>query len=451
MKGMAGSEPQGGRARFSPREEQVLALWDEGLSDKEIAQRLGIRVKSVQNLGQQIRSKLNADSRGKAAAEWRKLQRGSESLQSDVVPARSSPVPHTLATRGEHRWLSRRRFLGLAVGSGLAVGVVGSAGWLWTHRQSSTSEGGHGTPFVTYHGHSDEVIALAWSPSSDHIASGSRDTTIHVWNVRNGQLVSKYQHHANTVNAVAWSPTGALIASGSGQVHKGVNPEYTARVWHWNSGTDVSTYRNHRDSIHSVSWSQDGQRVASGSTDHTLQVWEAATARPQFQLSDPSLRHVIVLSVAWSPDGARIASGDRAHLVEIWDVEKRSLVYAFQQHERDVNAVAWSPRDSGYILSGADDRKVIVWEAQTGVVRFVQTHLEAVTSVAWAPDGRHVVSGSRDRTARVWDAISGNLVCIYDRHANGVYAVAWSPNGRFIASASSDHTVHVWRPSVAGL
>ena len=99
-------------------------------------------------------------------------------------------------------------------------------------------------------------------------------------------------------------------------------------------------------------------------------------------------------------------------------------MYVFQQHERDVNAVAWSPRDSGFILSGADDRKVIVWEAQTGFVRFVQTHSEPVTSVAWAPDGRHVVSGSRDQTARVWDALSGNLVYTYDRHSNGVNAVA---------------------------
>jgi WD40 repeat protein len=78
---------------------------------------------------------------------------------------------------------------------------------------------------VTYKGHSNYVVSLAWSPDGKRIASGSYDDTVQVWD-----------------------PT---------------NPKATAY-----------TYNGHTDNVYSISWSPDGRYIVSASSDKTVQVWQ---------------------------------------------------------------------------------------------------------------------------------------------------------------------------------
>jgi DNA-binding NarL/FixJ family response regulator len=54
------------------REQQVIALVDNGLSNKDIAQRLGIELSTVKNHIHNILSKLHTTRRGQAAASVRR-------------------------------------------------------------------------------------------------------------------------------------------------------------------------------------------------------------------------------------------------------------------------------------------------------------------------------------------------------------------------------------------
>lgn len=62
---------------LTPRERQVMALLAEGLSNKRIAQRLGISDTTTKNHVHNILDKLGAQSRGQAAAQYRRLDPGS--------------------------------------------------------------------------------------------------------------------------------------------------------------------------------------------------------------------------------------------------------------------------------------------------------------------------------------------------------------------------------------
>jgi len=84
-----------------------------------------------------------------------------------------------------------------------------------------------GTLLYTYRGHSSYVFAVAWSPDSKGIASGSDDQTVQVWDAANGGHVYIYRGHSEFVPefvvAVAWSPDGKRIASGGA--------DQTVQVW----------------------------------------------------------------------------------------------------------------------------------------------------------------------------------------------------------------------------
>ena len=368
------------------------------------------------------------------------------------------PMTSTLGTAGQlpqsmpKRGVSRR-----AVIIGL-VGLVGLAtigGDLTLLALTQGSQSLQGSPnfrdphlLYTYRGHSSEVDAVAWSPDGKRIASGSRDTTVQVWDASTGSNVLTYTGHSfygvnaiYDVNAVVWSPDGKHIASGG--------DDKTVQVWDAITGKKVLTYTGHSYRVRAVAWSPDGKRIASGRDDGTVQVWNAAggdsvatTGANVFTYWGHSDR---VDAVVWSPDGKRIASGSDDSTVQVWDATTGGNVLTYKGHSNGVDAVAWSP-DGKRIASGSYDGTVQVWDATTGGNVFTYTsHAYAVNAVAWSPDGKYIASGDGDNTVQVWDAITGKKVLTYRGHSAWVNAVIWSPYGGWIASGGADNTVQVWK------
>ncbi len=64
--------PQSGHAALTAREQEIVALIDQGLSNKEIARGLRIEVTTVKNHVHNILEKLNVTRRGEAAALLRR-------------------------------------------------------------------------------------------------------------------------------------------------------------------------------------------------------------------------------------------------------------------------------------------------------------------------------------------------------------------------------------------
>jgi WD40 repeat protein len=68
-----------------------------------------------------------------------------------------------------------------------------------------------------FHGHTEAVTSVAFSPDGIRIVSGSSNYTIRVWDARNGTLLAgPLQDHTGIVNSAAFSPDGARIVSGGG-------------------------------------------------------------------------------------------------------------------------------------------------------------------------------------------------------------------------------------------
>ena len=190
--------------------------------------------------------------------------------------------------------------------------VVGSGLALWGHLPFRSSQMPTPIPqgmlLYTYSKHTDLVSAVAWSPEGKHIASGSYDKTVQVWDAANGNSVFTYHGHAGHVNAVSWSPDGTRLASASN--------DKTVQVWDAANGGNVYIYRGHTGVVLAVAWSSDGKHIASGSLDKTVQVWDAANGGHVY--SYPGHANSVD-TVAWSPDGKRIASGSFDKTVQVWE------------------------------------------------------------------------------------------------------------------------------------
>jgi WD40 repeat protein len=277
------------------------------------------------------------------------------------------------------------------------------------------------------------ILAIAFSPNSQSLATGEANGDLSLWSVAESKLLWTRNGHTHEVRSVNFSPDGATLASGSS--------DGTVRLWEGLTGQALKTLTGHTSSVWSVSFSPDGATLASGSSDGTVRLWDVFTG----QVINTLVGHTNwVWSVSFSPDGMRLVSGGNDCTVRVWEVQTGTLITTLEGHTYWIRSVAWSP-DGVHLASGSADHTVRVWDIRTGAAAAIlQGHLGWVRSISFSPDGTRLASGSDDCTVRLWDVQSGQTLKILPGHANQLWSVSFSPDGLSLASSSNDRTVRLW-------
>ncbi|KAJ8594177.1 WD40 repeat-like protein [Rhizopogon salebrosus TDB-379] len=141
----------------------------------------------------------------------------------------------------------------------------------------------------------------------------------------------------------------------------------------------------------------------------------------------------------------RVISTSNDATVRIWDVETGNQVGSPLEGYGSANVGLAVSIDGRRIVSGAEDGKIIIWDADTkDIINVLSHHTRRVDSVQFSPDEKRLASASYDGTLKIWDVETGELVCDIDDHSGRLRTVAYSPNGIKIASGSADCTVRIW-------
>jgi WD40 repeat protein len=291
------------------------------------------------------------------------------------------------------------------------------------------------------------VTSLSFSADSAILASGSYDSTIIVWSMKDGSILQKI-NHGDKVRAT--SVSGNNIASGGN--------DKLVKLWDAKTGKSISTFRGLTDRVYCIEFSQNGGLVAAGGNNELI-IWNAGSGKTEHHLLGdvaPYPRFGTIKAIAFNPNG-KDADG------YICAFSCLSGIAMFNPQNKEVSiirdtsmpgSVTYSPSGS-YIAWGARHQhsentyfprllKVSSREMDPEIYRNdPSAAADRVFYTAYAPGGRQLIMLSYGQ-AVLFDIKTGSIIRKFsDTSTTSVTAAALSPDGKIFAAASGNN-IRLW-------
>ncbi|XP_064020652.1 WD repeat-containing protein 26 isoform X1 [Pogoniulus pusillus] len=288
--------------------------------------------------------------------------------------------------------------------------------------------------------HCNEVWFCKFSNDGTKLATGSKDTTVIIWQVdpdtHQLKLLKTLEGHAYGVSYIAWSPDdNYLVACG---------PDDCSELWLWNVQTGelrTKMSQSHEDSLTSVAWNPDGKRFVTGGQrgqfyqcdldGNLLDSWEGVRVQCLWCLSDGKTvlasdthqrirgynfedltdRNIVqedhpIMSFTISKNGRLALLNVATQGVHLWDLQDRVLVRKYQGVTQGFYTIhsCFGGHNEDFIASGSEDHKVYIWHKRSELpIAELTGHTRTVNCVSWNPQVPSMMaSASDDGTVRIW-------------------------------------------------
>jgi len=290
------------------------------------------------------------------------------------------------------------------------------------------------TKLLEWRAHTAWVQSLSYSPDGQWIVSGGDDWLLKVWHAATGRIAQTFAGHAKQIVTVACNQDGH-IASGS--------RDATVRIWDMQSDSGQQVFQHSTgDLIRSLAFRPGTSHLAIGcQTDPTIYLVDTNTGqRIQALHQHSGGTHTLTFDAS----GKRLASGSNDTTIRIWDSETGNCLCVLEGHTALVRAVAFSP-DQRWLASSSDDGTIRIWDCETGTcLNTLLGHTDHVYTIAIHPNGITLASGGRDDTLRIWNALRAQCTHTVRGTAINIWSLDIHPSGSYIAAGGNDAAIHIW-------
>ena len=198
---------------------------------------------------------------------------------------------------------------------------------------------------------------IAFAPTKDRLAVGSREGRIYQWDFKNKEKLKPFIGHTDFIWSVCFSPDGKRLVSGSS--------DKTARLWDVETSEEINTLPLKKSSTLMAIAFSPCRKVIAGGMSGELRLWCAESLTTLFTIPQP--QKPAPYALVFSPCGRYLASGTwwyegmEKMAIRLWDVASGENITTLWGHPTDIQSLAFSP-DGTLLASGSFDGTIMLWD-----------------------------------------------------------------------------------------
>ncbi|KAL1554815.1 WD repeat and HMG-box DNA-binding protein 1-like [Salvia divinorum] len=248
--------------------------------------------------------------------------------------------------------------------------------------------------------HSEGVTALALSPNSTCLASGSLDHSVKLYKFPGGDFETNITRFTLPIRAVAFNKSGTILAAAGDD--EGIKLVNTI------DGTIARVLKGHKGSVTSLAFDPKTEYLASLDSNGTVIYWELQSGSTLHVLkaiapnngSDVSVMNIL----AWNQDGDLLAVPGLKNNVVLYDRDTAEKLFSLSgDHSQPICFLSWSPNGK-YIATSGLDKQILIWDVDKKQDIERQKFSECITCMAWKPEGNALAVIDAKGKYGVWES-----------------------------------------------
>lgn len=287
------------------------------------------------------------------------------------------------------------------------------------------------------------VSSVAYTPDSSYIAAGC-GAAINIWSVPDRALIKQIKGMRGDITGILFNREGNQIIS--------ITRKGYLNVTRWPESEKIAEIQTGSDRLLSVSISPDSRMIATGDDEGYAKLWDAASGRKLGEIKAHSGK---IHTLSFDAKGKYLISASDDLSVKFWDINTKRETRAFAEPMDKLTCAALS-FDRSLIAYGTktitidllrkrrtDKRYIRLRDAASGRDIFTfEGHAKDIRSVAFLPGRRYIVSGAEDKTVKIWDVEKKSEIASLDAN-DAVTNVAVSNDGKWLVIVSGE--MSLWK------
>ncbi|KAA8541101.1 hypothetical protein F0562_025064 [Nyssa sinensis] len=231
--------------------------------------------------------------------------------------------------------------------------------------------------------HRDGVTALALSPNSTCLASGSIDHSVKLYKFPSGEYETNITRFTLPIRTLAFNKSGSMLAAAGDD--EGIKLINTI------DGSIARVLKGHKGSVTGLAFDPNSEYLASIDSVGTVIYWELNSGRVLHTLKGIAPDTVSDLSIlnilSWSPDGETLAVPGLKNDVVMYDRDTAEKLFSLKgDHVQPICFLSWSPNGK-YVATSGLDRQVLIWDFDKRQDIDRQKFDDVVCCMAWKTNG----------------------------------------------------------------